>query len=526
MNRNLSPKFIWTLSLVVMFLWLASSGCKGRTADLPSAQINVSRQIAYGNVVLSDNADQTISIQNTGSGSLTIGQIAQADPLAPPFSIVNDACSGQTVQPSAACSFNVRFSPTSQGTFTDTFDIPSDASNDNSVTVYVTGSGIADSAQINVSSRQIAYGNVVMNTISDHAISIQNTGSGSLTIGQIAQADPLAPPFSIVSDACSGQTVQPSAECSFNVRFSPTSQSTFADSFDIPSDASNDNSVTVSVTGSGKALRVAINQVITNSCSTGVLELIVNVTDQNNTPVAGLALGDFQLKENGVPQTIESVSQVTTTVPISMAMVLDYTGSVQSLLPTIEAASIVFIEHLNPDDEASIIKFAQLQQQMCGFTSDAAVLTTAINTAPSQIGQDDSDVYDALWFAIDKTAVRLKHKAIVLVSDGNDERSVKTLDDVIAHATENDVAIYTVGLGDVGGVVMNRLASETGGQYYYITNADQLTGVYLSISDILLGQYSVKYISSQHGSSPIMLELNVVDGADEGVGTSQAVGCP
>ena len=129
--------------------------------------------------------------------------------------------------------------------------------------------------------------------------------------------------------------------------------------------------------------------------------------------------------------------------------------------------------------------------------------------------------------------MRLKHKAIVLVSDGRDEDtlgvpnvSVKTLDEVIAYATENDVAIYTVGLGDVDGGVMNRLASETGGQYYYITNADQLTGVYQAISDILLGKYSVKYVSSLHGSSPIMLEIDVVDGADEGAGAWQAVGCP
>ncbi len=217
---------------------------------------------------------------------------------------MSDACSGQAVQPSAECSFKVRFSPTSQGTFTQSFDIPSDASNDNSMTVGVTGSG-AEPPQINVSSRQISNGNVVLNNISDQTISIQNTGSISLNIGQIAQANPLAPPFSIVNDACSGQAVQPSAACSFKVRFDPTSQGTFTDSFDIPSDAANENSVTVDVTGSGKALRVAINQVNTTSCSTtGVLELIVNVTDQNNTPLAGLTAGDFQLKENGVQQTI------------------------------------------------------------------------------------------------------------------------------------------------------------------------------------------------------------------------------
>ncbi len=116
---------------------------------------------------------------------------------------------------------------------------------------------------------------------------------------------------------------------------------------------------------------------------------------------------------------------------------------------------------------------------MCSFTSDTAVLITAINTAPSESGEGETYLYDTLWFAVEKTAVRLKHKAIVLVSDGWDDGylgvpngSVKTLDEVIAYATENDVAIYTVGLGDnVDGGVMNRLASETGGQYYYITTA-------------------------------------------------------
>ena len=175
MKRNFSSKFVWTTSLILMFLWLASNGCGSRTSGPSSEQTS--------------------------------------------------------------------------------------------------------SAQINVSSRQIANGNVVLNNISDQTVSIQNTGSISLHIGQIAQAKPLALPFSIVSDACSGQAVQPSAACSFKVQFSPTSQATFTDSFDIPSDASNENSVTVDVTGSGKALRVAIDQVITTGCSTGVLDLIVNVMD-------------------------------------------------------------------------------------------------------------------------------------------------------------------------------------------------------------------------------------------------------
>ena len=129
--------------------------------------------------------------------------------------------------------------------------------------------------------------------------------------------------------------------------------------------------------------------------------------------------------------------------------------------------------------------------------------------------------------------MRQKNKAIVLVSDGKDVSakgvpnvSVKTLEEVVAYAAENGVAIYTVGLGDIDGGVMSRLASETRGQYYYITNANQLGDVYQAISDILFGQYSLKYVSTLHGSNPIILEIDVVGGADEGAGVLQTEGCP
>ncbi len=546
MKIKFSTKFVLTLSIITMLLFLASNGCSHNSSDTPpgpSAQIKVSsRQITHGNVVQNNSSDQTVSIQNTGSLSLTIGQIAQANPLAPPFSIVSDQCSGLAVLPSATCSFKVRFSPTSQASFTDSFDIPSNASNESSVTVNVSGTGIAQSsALITVSSHQVSFGNVVLNTVSDQTFSIQNTGSINLTIGQIAHANALGAPFSIVSDLCSGLSVSPSAACSFIVRFSPTSQGIFSDNFDIPSDAPNENSVAVNCLGIGKALRFAVNQVITTSCSTGVLELIINVTDQNNVPLPGLIAGDFQIIENGVPRTINSVTPISTPVPISVAMLLDYSNSVANQMPIIEGASINFIGHLNPlADKASIIKFAQFPQLMQDFTSDQGLLITAITTTPTQLGIAETALYDALYFAVntDITETSSNRKAIVLVSDGVDEDingvpnlSNHTLDQVIAYATQNHVAIYTVGLGNkVNGGVMNRLAGDTGGQYYYITNAGQLSGVYQAISDILLGQYSIKYVSSSTGSSPIMLEINVVNGAAAGAaagaGATQVTGCP
>ena len=389
------------------------------------------------------------------------------------------------------------------------------------------------SAQISVSSNQLTIGNVVLNNMIDQPVTIQNTGSAGLKIGQIAQGNPLVSPFSIVNDSCSGKTVASSAECSFKVRFRPTLQGDFNDDFDIPSNASNGKTVTVDVSGSGEALMVAIGQVKTDNCATGVLELIVTATDQNNTLLAGLTLDNFQLQENGVSQVIASLSPVLIPVPISVAMVLDYSGSMENVISTMETASNAFIGTMNADDEAAIIKFAVLSQMMQPFTKDEGLLTTAVDTEPSAIGEE-THLYDALWFAIEQTTTRQQHKAIVLISDGGDggltgvpDHSVKTLAEVIAYATENAIPIYSIGLGDyLDPQTLNLLASETGGESYGITNADQLTGVYQVIRSILSGQYSLKYDSSLQGSSPIILDINVKVGDDEGTDAGKFAGCP
>ena len=393
------------------------------------------------------------------------------------------------------------------------------------VVLWVAGSGCSGSggqppspqppapAKIQISSRLIEMGNVAPNNTYSQTVTIQNTGSTKLNIGQIAQLKPLSPPFTIPNDGCSGQAVQPSSTCSVDIKFSPTQQVDYQDSFDIPSDASNGTSVIVSVKGSGKKLRAVINQV---SCSAGVLEAIVTVSTLTNAFVTGLATGSFQLSENLVSQPITSVSELLSPRPVSIAMLLDYTTSMQSQIPTVELASKNFVGLMNAGDEAAVIKFAQSQQIMQDFTSDQALLTAAIGTAPSLIGrQDETRLYDALYFAVGKVAARQNIKAIVVITDGVDVKytgvspaSIQSLDQVIAYATANGVAIYPVGLGyNVDTVVMNRLANETMGQYFQIANASGLAAVYGAIKNILSGKYSIKYTKTVDETNPLCLAM-------------------
>ncbi|RLJ17325.1 hypothetical protein DJ030_14850 [bacterium endosymbiont of Escarpia laminata] len=245
-------------------------------------------QVSFGDVTEMTTADQTVTVTNDGNADLLLGNLAQADPLASPFSILNDTCSAQTLTPAANCSLTVRFSPPSTGAFSDSFDIPSDDPDENPVTVNVDGTGIGlvvpditvtDSAAP-VDDLAIAFGNVTQATTSDETVTITNDGNADLTIGNIGALDVLVAPFSILNDTCSGQTVTPAANCTLTVRFEPTAAGTFNDSFDIPSDDADEASVTVNLSGTGTAIPVPDITVTDSVAPAGDLQVpFGNVTE-------------------------------------------------------------------------------------------------------------------------------------------------------------------------------------------------------------------------------------------------------
>ncbi len=371
------------------------------------------------------------------------------------------------------------------------------------------------SAKIAVSLNQIAFGDAFLTKFSDQTISIQNAGSSNLNIGAIAQANPLSAPFSILNDNCSGAQMAPLQTCTLQVRFSPTSRGPFNDSFDIPSNDPDRNSVTVSISGFGRAFGVAINKVVIDSCSLVpfLVKVFVTATDVDANPLPDLLLGNFLLYENGSPQTVVSSSPVR--LPASVAMLIDYSQSVKDVGSDIQVAAGLFVDQLSNNDEAAIIKFATPVNLVQAFTSDKNALITAINT-PFIDDISETHLYDAIWAAIDLTAARPNRGAIVVISDGRDDNStstgpgsVKTLNEVIAHAIEKGINIFTIGLGNVDVGVMNQLAGETGGQYLFAPASSQLNAIYLQMSEIIFGQYVLEYNSSLSGSSPVPLEVVV-----------------
>ena len=114
---------------------------------------------------------------------------------------------------------------------------------------------VTDSAAPN-DDLQVPFGIVSVGFTLDQTVTVTNDGAANLDIGAIASADPLAAPFSILTDTCSNQTIAPSGSCTLAVRFAPTAAVTSNDSFDIPSNDPDEGTVTVSVSGTGSVISV------------------------------------------------------------------------------------------------------------------------------------------------------------------------------------------------------------------------------------------------------------------------------
>ncbi len=142
---------IWPRSGYVQVRLFLQDGAKGDDIPTPDGMIvdqgGPSGQLVAGIAVeptsldfglraLGSTTTLSVTVRSTGQDSLVLGTIGSGNPLAAPFAVANDGCSGHTLAPGASCVFEVCFAPTSVGTFSDSFDVPSNAG---SRTVSVTG---------------------------------------------------------------------------------------------------------------------------------------------------------------------------------------------------------------------------------------------------------------------------------------------------------------------------------------------------------------------------------------------------
>ena len=236
-----------------------------------------------------------------------------------------------------------------------------------------------------------------------------------------------------------------------------------------------------------------------------VVSLNVTVTDNGGRYVTNLDEGDFLVFENGVKQDLTYFSRQH--APISLAMLLDSSASMDVRLPTLQAAATSFVDRLKPGDTAQIVEFNSSQNVRQDFTGDHDALRRAI----LQIRTGGSTaLHNAIYVALkalkkvqaQATEENPRRLAIVVFSDGQDTSSLVPFEEVLDLAKRSETAIYTIGLRDAqdqargfsqSEFVLRQLAMETGGKSFFPGNINDLAAVYGQIADELASQYGLAY---------------------------------
>jgi len=387
------------------------------------------------------------------------------------------------------------------------------------------GGGSSGAPEISVSTTLLDFGAIVIDNFSDRSITLQNTGTEALAIGQIGQ---LSAPFAIVENGCPGAGLSASSTCTIKVRFSPTAQTDSTGAFNITSNDSDENPTIISLKGSGRSYDVSINRVDKNACP-DKLNLLISVVDNTGEQVTTLVKDDFRLFENSseIGPINLTWSQVPVSAPISVGLVLDYSSSTIPITSKIEAAAKSFVDELKTGiDEAEVIKFDKDVFAIHGFTTDKPALIAAIDSPFPDADRYGTSLYDAILQSVDDTSKRANAKlSVIAVSDGEDTFSDATLDEVINSAIQKGIPVFTISVGTDGAEQLQQLAKQTGGQYFLADTAADLEAVYLKISQVLSNQYLIEYPTTSSGGSTVSLDVEVDNNGLLGKDSRDATGC-
>lgn len=249
--------------------------------------------------------------------------------------------------------------------------------------------------------------------------------------------------------------------------------------------------------------------------------LDVAVKDSSGGFVSGLKQDDFKVLENKIGQKISVFSAQD--VPVTVGLVVDNSGSVRPKKPDIVTAALALVTNSNPKDETFVVNFNDRVSMglppTVPFTGDHNMLREALlhNRAEGRTA-----LYDGLSVALDHLQKgRLDKKTLVLISDGGDNMSEMTRDEVIRRAQESLVTIYTIGIFDADDKDKNpgflkQLAHITGGEAFIPHRQEQLVPVCEKIARDIRNRYSVGYTPSNRHYDGKPRKLEVIAAAPTG----------
>jgi Ca-activated chloride channel family protein len=240
----------------------------------------------------------------------------------------------------------------------------------------------------------------------------------------------------------------------------------------------------------------------------------VSVTDPMNRLVTGLEKDNFQLFDNNTGQVIKSFA--TEDAPISIGIVFDLSGSMQSKFVRARKALTAFLRTCNPQDEFFVVGFNDRPAVLVDYTNDVEdVEARMVMLRP----ENRTALIDAMYLAVNKLKqAKYQRKALLVISDGGDNRSRYTQGELTRAVRESEVQIFSVGIFDAyapteeeqnGPLLLNDLSEMTGGRLFKVLDVQDLSDIAERISEELRDEYVLGYTPSDRRRDGAYRKLKV-----------------
>jgi Ca-activated chloride channel homolog len=224
----------------------------------------------------------------------------------------------------------------------------------------------------------------------------------------------------------------------------------------------------------------------------------VTITDPMNRLVTGLEKDNFQLYEGTAAQEIRSFSSED--APVSLGVIFDSSGSMSSKMDRAKDAVMEFFKTANPQDEFFMITFSDEPEEITDFTSSVDEIQSKLVFA---VPRRRTALLDAIYMGVTKMRqAKYPKKALLIISDGGDNHSRYTENEIKSVVKEADVMVYAIGIYDrffptteerLGPELLSEITELTGGRAFTIDNPNDLGDVATKIGVELRNQYVLGY---------------------------------
>ncbi|MFL6196882.1 MAG: VWA domain-containing protein [Thermoanaerobaculia bacterium] len=262
-----------------------------------------------------------------------------------------------------------------------------------------------------------------------------------------------------------------------------------------------------------EAVRYLRSPQFVSEVEVNLVEMYVAVTDRSGDLVRDLKAEDFEVTEGGRKQEVVKFELVQN-LPLTLGILIDTSGSMAGSMVETQKAATGFLESvMTPKDRAFAVSFARRPRLEMPPTDDVGAVVEAISGLQA-VG--DTALHDALVHSLYYFRGVQGQRALVLLSDGDDNASYMTYKDALEYAGRSGVAVYAIGLNlstfdtSVKGK-LKELAEATGGRAFWSDSPEDLQAIYKKIEAELRSRYLLAYNSTeangQAGFRPVEVKV-------------------